>query len=648
MTRLAVLHCSNCGSDSPPNAKFCMECGATLRRPDAPAAGTVRAAAREPARGERRQLTVMFCDLVGSTALAERLDPEELGDILHAYHRVCSRIVERFGGHIHQYLGDGVMAYFSYPRAQEDAAQRSLRAALAIVEAMERLRCDRGQPLAVRVGIHTGLVVVGDHTLAVGETPNIAARLQALADPNTVVIGAATQRLVEQDFECRPLGSYALKGLSRPLPVYRVEREHMARNRFDAEAAAALTPLVGRDRELGRLLANWRGAAAGRGRAVLIRGEPGIGKSRLLTALKAEVAACPGAWLVECYSSPCYQSRLLHPVAKLLSHRVLRFEPGDVPAVKLRKLEGWLLQYGLDPERNLPLLAGLLELPLPGRPRSQLTLAAQAALETVLLHILLARAARQPVLVAFEDLHWADTATLALLERLLAAVADARVLVVLTARSGFTPPRGWAAGLDTLDLAHLPAGQTERLARLVAKGKRLPRELLARLVERSDGVPLFVEELTRSVLESGLLREREDRFEAEGPVPTLPIPATLHDALAFRLEQAYPAKAVAQLAATLGRKFSYGLLRAVCPLDEGTLMEGLRQLERMGLLCRRGAGTAAVYSFRHALIQEKAYGSLLRSVRRRYHSRISRCLDTAAPAPSGPARAALLRRAVPS
>ncbi len=644
MTTLAVLHCSRCVSDSPASAKYCMECGATLHGVGTDTA--ICAPSRQDIlQGERRQLTVMFCDLVGSTALAERLDPEELGEILHAYHRVCSRIIERFGGHIHQYLGDGVLAYFSYPRAQEDAAQRSLRAALGIVEAMERLRFDNDRPLAVRVGIHTGLVVVGDHTLAVGETPNIAARLQALAEPGAVVIGAATQRLVEKDFDCQLLGSHALKGLSRPLPVYRVLREHMACNRFDAEAAAALTPLVGRDQELARLLNHWQKAAEGRGRVVLIQGEPGIGKSRLLTALKAEVAACPGAWLAECYSAPCYQSRPLHPVAQLLGHRVLRFEPEDGPLVKRRKLEGWLLQYGLEPERTLPPLARLLNLWPSGR--TCLSPADQAALEAVLLHILLARAERQPVLVAFEDLHWADTATLALLERVLRVVADCPVLVVLTARPGFTPPGSWPPGLETLALEHLPVEQAQRLVSQVAKGKRLPLELLDALVARGDGVPLFVEELTRSALESGLLREREDCFEALGPIPPQPIPSTLHDTLACRLEQAVQAKAVAQLAATLGREFSYGLLRAVCPLDDTALAQGLGQLETMGLLSRRGGGAEAVYSFRHALIQEKAYGSLLRSVRRRYQSRISHCLTvTPRAALGGPTTAPTLSRAV--
>jgi TOMM system kinase/cyclase fusion protein len=603
-----------------------------------------RPAIHHPPEAERRQLTVLFCDLVDSTALATQLDPEELREVVRAYQEACAKVIGRFAGHIAQYLGDGLLVYFGYPRAHEDDAQRAVRAGLGMVEALgqlnTRLGQERGVQLAVRLGIHTGLVVVGEvggdtrhEQLALGETPNLAARLQGMAAPNTVVISAATVPLLGGFFACQALGPHRLKGFAQPLQVYQVLYESTARSRLEAAGTSGLTPLVGREQEIALLLERWGQVKEGSGQVVLLSGEAGIGKSRLVQVLMEHVAAEPQAWLTPCQCSPYYQHTALYPMIDLLERVVLRFDREESAPQKLRKLEGFLVPYGLPLAEAVPLFAALLSLPLPAdyapltvspERQKQMTL---HALLTILLRI----AAQQPVLFVMEDLHWVDPTTLEFLSLLVDQGPTARLLTLLTFRPDFSPPWTGRAHLTQMTLSRLPRRQVVEMTGRVAHDKVLPPEVVEQVVAKTDGVPLFVEELTKMVLESGLLQERAERYTLTGPLPPLAIPATLHDSLMARLDRLATVKALAQLGATLGREFAYELLQAVSPWDEATLQQGLHQLVEAEFLYQQGLPPQATYHFKHALIQDAAYQSLLRSTRQQYHQRIAQVMEARFP-----------------
>jgi predicted ATPase/class 3 adenylate cyclase len=646
--------CPQCGFASPPGFKFCGVCGtpfsdqpralqatppheqlqsqATQSTPLAPpSAQGLRPAA------ERRQLTVLFCDLVDSTALATQLDPEELREVVRAYQRVCAEAIQRFEGHIAQYLGDGLLVYFGYPQAHEDDGQRAVRAALGMVQAMtrlnERLGSEWGVRLAVRVGIHTGMVVVGEmggggrqEQLALGETPNLAARLQALAAPDTIVISGATQRLVQGVFTSEDLGAHALKGVSTPMRVFHVLREREAKNGVDSAVSGGLTPLLGREQEVGTLLARWAQVKDGYGQVVLLNGEAGIGKSRLVEAVKEHVTGELYTRL-ELRCSPYDQHSALHPMIEVL-HRLLRWRQEDSAPEKLRKLETMLRRNGLSLTDVVPLFAALLGLSLPDQyppptmaPQGQKHKTLEALLEW-----LRRETEQHPVLFIVEDLHWLDPSTLEFLSLVIDQAVSMRLFALFTYRPIFRPPWAPQAHLTHLNLSRLPRHQAALMIEQVAGGKTLPAEVHQQLLTKTDGVPLFVEELTKMVLESGLLREVADRYELIGPLPPLAIPATLQDSLMGRLDRLATGKLVAQLGATIGRQFDYELLQAVSPMDEATLQQALGQLVEAELLYQRGLPTGGTYVFRHALIQETAYLSLLRSMRQQYHQQIALAL----------------------
>jgi tetratricopeptide (TPR) repeat protein len=553
---------------------------------------------------------------------------------------VCTKVIARYDGHIAQYLGDGLLVYFGYPQAHEDDAQRAVRAGLGIVEALgqlnTRLAPERGVHLAVRLGCHTGLVVVGDvgggtrqEQLALGEPPNLAARLQGIAAPNTLVISAATFQLLGGFFACQPLGTPPLKGQAQPFAVYRVLYESMARSRLEAAGSTGWTPLVGREQEIGLLLERWAQVKDGLGQVVLLSGEAGIGKSRLVQVLKEHVAAEPQAWLTPCQCSPYHQNTALYPWIDLLERVALGFEREESPPQKLRKLEGFVVQYGLPLAEAMPLFAALLSLPLPAD-SAPLTLPPEQQKQQTLhalLTILLRIAAQQPVLFVMEDLHWVDPSTLELLSLLVDQGPTARILALLTFRPDFSPPWTGRSHLTQVALHRLMRPQAAEIVRRVAHGKALPPEVVEQIVAKTDGVPLFVEELTKMVLESTLLQEREDRYALAGPLPPLAIPATLHDSLMARLDRLAAVKGLAQLGATLGREFSYELLQAVSPWDEETLQQGLQQLVEAEFLYQRGVPPQATYLFKHALIQEAAYQSLLKSTRQRHHQHIAQVVE---------------------
>jgi class 3 adenylate cyclase/predicted ATPase len=592
---------------------------------------------------ERRQLTVLFCDLVDSTPLADRLDPEEWREVVRAYQDACAKVIARFDGHIAQYLGDGLLVYFGYPRAHEDDAQRAVRAGLGMIEAVGQLNTtltqQHGLSLAVRLGCHTGLVVVGEvgggtryEQLALGGTPNVAARLQGVAAPNTLVIGALTHQLLGGLFACQSLGTPTLKGVAQPVEVYQVLYESTARTRLEAIGLSGLTPLVGRETELRMLQDSWDRVLAGQGQVVLLSGEAGIGKSRLVQALTEHAAERQG-WLIPCQCSPYYQHTAFYPLIDLFERVVLRFERGESAAHKLRKLEGFLVQIGLPLAEAVPHFASLLSIPLSddyapasGTPEQQKQQTMRALLTAVM-----RRAANQPVLFVIEDLHWVDPTTLELLSLLVDQCHTAPIMAVLTCRPDFSPPWAGRDQLTEVSLTRLQHREAAELTSRVAHGKSLPSDVVAQVVAKTDGVPLFVEELTKMLIESGLLVEKAERYELTGPLPPLAIPNTLHDSLTARLDRLSTVKSLAQLGATLGREFTYALLQAVSPWGDGILQEGLAQLVTAEFLYQQGQPPKATYRFKHALIQDAAYQSLLTSTRQQHHQRIAGVLESQFP-----------------
>ncbi len=578
---------------------------ATLRERQDEQAAQIQSPSVEPRPpdAERRQLTVMFCDLVDSTALSGQLDPEDLREVVRAYQATCTAAIQRFDGSIAQYLGDGLLVYFGYPQAHEDDAQRAVRAALGIVEAMgtlnTRLEQNKSIRLAVRLGIHTGLVVVGEmggggrqEQLALGETPNVAARIQGLAAPDTVAISEATSRLIQGYFVCHDLGPHILRGVAAPMQVYRVLGASGVQSRLEVASARGLTPLVGRESEVTLLMERWEQVKDGTGQVVVLSGEAGIGKSRLVQSLQDQVAREPHT-RIECRCSPYHQHSALAPVIAHLE-RALAWEQDTVPHEKLQKLEDALAHHPWPLQEVVPLLAALLSLPLPAQ-YPPLTLTPerqkQKTLEA-LLAWLLAETEPQPVLFIVEDLHWVDPSTLEWLGLVVEQSPTARLYGLFTCRPEFAPPWPTRAHLTPLTLSRLPRPQATRLVHGVTGGKPLPAEILAQIVAKTDGVPLFVEELTKTVLESGRLREAEDAYELTGPLPPLAIPTTLQDSLMARLDRLAAVKAVAQLGATIGRQFDYELLRAISPLDDATLQQHLRQLVVAELLYQRGVPPA--------------------------------------------------------
>ena len=598
----------------------------------------------QPPDAERRQLTVMFCDLADSTTLAAQLDPEDLRAVLRVYQQTSAEVIQRYEGHIAQYLGDGLLVYFGWPQAHEDDAQRAVHAGLGILAAIQglntRLQQENGIRVAVRIGLHTGPVVVGEmggggrhEHLALGDTPNIAARLQGVAVPDTVAVSAATFRLIQGYFVCDELGPYTLKGVPLPMPVYRVQHASGVQSRLEVAATRGLTPLIGREQEVALLQERWRQVQDGFGQVILLSGEAGIGKSRLVHMLKEHVAPIPHTRL-ECRTSPYYRNTALYPLTDLL-HRAFPFTRDDTAAQRLAKLEQTLGQYRLPLTETVPLFAPLLSLPVPEERYAPLRLSPQRQRQKLLealLAIFFELAAQQPVVFIVEDLHWADPSTLDFLSLLVDQGPTRRLYSLWTFRPEFMLPWTGRAHLTPLTLTRLAPQQVERLITTVAGGKPLPAAVVQQIMARTDGVPLFVEELTKTVLESGLLREEETHYTLMGPLTSVGIPATLQDALMARLDRLGTAKGVAQLGATIGRTFAYDLLQAVAAQDEAMLLQSLRQLVEAELVYQRGLPPQATYTFKHALIQDAAYQSLLKSIRQQYHQQIAQVIEARFPA----------------
>jgi class 3 adenylate cyclase/predicted ATPase len=597
-----------------------------------PAARTAPAHdAPTPADAERRQLTVMFCDLVGSTSLSSRLDPEDLREVIAAYHRAVTEVVAGFDGFVAKYMGDGVLVYFGYPRAHEDDAERAVRAGLGSIDAVGRLDI-KSAKLQARVGIATGLVVVGDligegsaqEQSVVGETPNLAARLQALATPASLVIAASTRQQIGELFDLEDIGPQRLAGFVEPQRTWRVLGESGEVSRFEA-LRSGTSPLVGRDEEVELLLRRWGQAKTGEGRVVLVSGEPGIGKSRLTAALSQHVGTEPHTRL-RYFCSPHHQGSAFHPFIVQLE-RAAGFVRNDTVEARLAKLRA-LLAPGTRDDDDIALLSELLSLPSSA---ADLNLSPQRKREKLLealLSLLEAEARRRPVLMVFEDAHWIDPTSRELMDLTVDRVRRLAVLLVITFRPEFQPAWSGLSHVTSLALNRLGERDGEVLVQQLAGNAGLTPAIVAEIVERTDGVPLFVEELTKAVLESAGQGDRIAAVLATTSLAALSVPATLHTSLMARLDRLGPVpKEVAQIGAVLGREFAYELIGQVAQRDERGLQAALGQLSDAGLLFCRGTAPHAFYLFKHALVQDAAYSTLLRGRRQELHERVAAALE---------------------
>ena len=606
---------------------------ASGKTPSADAATTPRPPSVSPEdRAERRQVTVMLSDLVGSTALSARMDPEDLREVISAYQKCVAETVGRFGGFVAKYMGDGVLVYFGYPQAHEDDAERAVRAGLELVTTVSGLKTHAA--LQTRVGIATGLVVVGDligsgasqEQAIVGETPNFAARLQGIAQPNMVVIGEGTRKLLGNLFELEDLGVHELKGIAGPARAWAALRPASVESRFEALHAGGLTELVGREEELELLLRRWSKAKTREGQVVLLSGEPGIGKSRLTAALQERIALEPHTRL-RYFCSPQHTDSALYPIISQME-RAAGFAHDDSPQAKLDKLDA-LLAQSFTPQQNAALLAEMLSLPNDGR-HPTLELAPQQRRQKTLEALtaqLEALSQSKPVLMIFEDVHWVDPTSLEALGRTVDRLRTLGVLLIITFRPEFEPPWIGRPYVTVLSLNRL--GEREIIAMIdrVTGNKALPESIRQDIIERTDGVPLFVEEMTRAVLEAESEGEARNTAAAV-PSSALAVPASLHASLMARLDRLGSAKEVAQIGAAIGREFSHALLAAVVSKPERELNSSLDRLITAGLLFRQGVPPHASYLFKHALVQDAAYGTLLREPRRALHARIAETLES--------------------
>ena len=620
--------CRACRAPLLPGSKFCAACGQP-----------VLSSAQE---NERRQLSILFCDIVDSTAVSERLDPEDLHDLLSSYRRVCRDAIGLYEGHTWQFLGDGVMAYFGYPAAHEDDAVRAVRTGLRIRDDIKLVNQGIGKRLGVelhvRIGIHTGIAIVGEigpggaqDRLAVGEAVNLAARIESAADVDSVFVSGSTAKLIGGHLELAPRGSQMLKGFTRPVSMFQVVRETGARTQFEATARGQLTPQVGRDREVAQLTQAWQEVNAGQDRVVIVRGEAGIGKSRIVHHFR-QMALSEGAQTLQGFCSALTQATALAPITEMLRGRVLEQAGGkDLPGLQLQALANMLGEHSRFAADALPLLATLLSIPGAdeGAIRDLSPVRRRARTLEILRTWLAWSAERLPVALFIEDVHWADPSTLDLLDLVIRARPGGRTLVCMTARPEFAT-RWLQPHVVTVELGRLDAAGVEAMVTHVAGGRALPPLVIRRIGERSEGVPLYVEEVTKAVIESTALRLEENRYELVHALDDQSVPPTVNGLLLARFDRLrgspnvaeWGAAVVAQLGAAIGREFSYRLIRAVSELPDNELRQRLEQLCQSGLVFVEGQPPNSTYAFKHALIQDAIYEKRMKHDRASVHERI--------------------------
>ncbi len=640
-------HCAHCRHDNPPNFRFCGYCGQQLagarERQLTPAEQGVAVGGAGEGRqkdslqlagsAERRQLTVMFVDLVGSSTLSERLDPEELREIITIYRDQSQQVMQQYSGHIAQYLGDGILAYFGYPNAGEGDTKRGVRAALALIEALTKLEGSLqekfGINLQVRVGIHTGLVVIGETSaaesdrLALGEAPNIAARLQGLAQPNMVCISGATRSLIGEDFQVQSLGRHSLKGFTQPVEVFTVLEETEFLQRRTTRTPQNATPLVGREQERGLMLDRLDQAVEGTGQVVCLSGEPGIGKTRLIQEIHQPLSGVEHFY-IELQGIAYYRNSPFHAITSYLC-RAFKLHHGLSNEEKLANIHHAFRENSLDGEQEIAALCRLLGVTYRLQDDSEAQAASSSKRKTIntLFNIIQKMAEGRLLVLVVDDAQWIDPSTLELVGMMVDQAPLWKMFILLSFRNDFQLPWKQQANFTYIMLNRLSRRQVGRLINTMAGGKRLPDELFRDVIAKTDGIPLFVEELLKTILGSGKLIEGDESFELADLSYALKIPATLQDLLMANIDKLGDEKELAQLVATLGREFIYELLRAVVPMDEDKLQKQLKDLVNSDLLQQRGLPPEASYTFRQALLQETAYQSLLKSTRQDYHRRIA-------------------------
>jgi len=638
--------CPSCHFSNPGDFKFCGNCGTALTSVGDPVKqpniSSNTLGSIEDSHAERRQLTVLFCDVVGSAALSEIVDPEDLRDIMGEYRDTCQKVVARFQGHIAQYLGDGILTYFGYPTANEDDAYRAVQTGLELIRSIgelnEHLFEEKGIRLSIRIGIHTGLVVIGEigsddkRSLALGTTPNVAARIQDLAKSDTVTISDATYRLVQSKFSVSTMGEHKLKGFTHPLQLYIVDDNEPTNRKRVSDIHFSQIPLIGREQECALMVDRLDHAKTGHGQVVLLSGEAGIGKSRLVQLLR-EVADEEDNHILECWGSPYHKNSFLHCVITVLQN-ALELDGMTSDEEKIQKLETPLASFGIPLDENIPLLADLLSIDIPeGRyPVIQTTpqQRKQKILEAIL-GLVMGMAAERMVVIIMEDLHWVDPTTIELLSMLIEQAPTSNIFILLSYRLEFSPPWTPRSHITQISINRLTRRQSGRMVRWLANNKDLPVSVFNEILNKTDGTPFFVEELTKMVLESDILKETHEHYELTGPASKLAIPSTLQDSLMARLDRLGSGKELAQLSATLGREFSYNILAAVTNNCYENLAVRLSQLVSKELLYQRGLPPGASYTFRHALVHEVAYESLLKKTRQKYHRKIAEILATQFP-----------------
>ena len=634
--------CGQCGKPLAPEANFCDSCGAAAiqsanqNSPSQTAADKI-SRERPASSAERRHLTVMFVDLVGSTEMSVNLDPEEMRELLAAYQDSCADVVTRFEGHIARYVGDGILIYFGYPTAHEDDAARAVSAGLAITKAVGDVRFDvpsNAVDLRVRIGAASGLVVVGDigsgtrreEMAVVGETPNLASRLHGLAGPGEMIISETTRKLVEGMFKLEVLDEVTLKGMPDTMQCYRVIAEGGARTRLEAVAASALTPFVGRKEELSLLENRWRQAKEGELRLVYVSGEAGIGKSRLIKSLRDSIKREPNHRLLY-FGSPYHQNSAFAPIIDQL-RRAFGFVHTDTDHDRIIKLKKTLRELDLTADEIIEPVQTLLSIPIDGRHASETDPSEiRARIVQALLTVVEALCDRSPVFMLVEDAHWFDPSSLDFITNLTRRLGDKQLLLIVTHRPEFSPPVAGSTHVTELPLSRLSRSECIEIMDRVTHGKSLSESIREEVIGKTDGIPLFVEELTKTVLETGVVENREGKLVSIERLPSLAIPDSLRDSLMARLDRLATARDVAQLAAILGRTFSLELLDAVSTLESKALNDALTRLIESGLIYECSRPPDVTYEFKHALVRDAAYESLLKSTRQRFHHRIARTIE---------------------